>query len=234
MRRFNKNPIMSIKCIIMQYKKIKLTYCLFLKSLIICLFLYMFTLCNVSNAEATYRLAENDLIQMAINYFSLVQGTSVVEFSEVMLSLNAPPSDLAKITWVCSKKEHVLLALSETDRVIYGGWMVATGRNPGQKLKVGDMRTPEGVFYVKSIEDSSVWGSYVDKATKERIGYGPYFIRLEAGWKGIGIHGTDDEHLHEIGTDASHGCIRMANDDLLEVVSMSMKGQKVVILESLN
>ncbi|WP_273702121.1 L,D-transpeptidase [Acetomicrobium sp.] len=40
--------------------------------------------------------------------------------------------------------------------------------------------------------------------------------------------------MHEIGTDASHGCIRMANDDLLEVVSMSMKGQKVVILESLN
>ncbi|WP_242603499.1 L,D-transpeptidase [Acetomicrobium hydrogeniformans] len=171
---------------------------------------------------------------MAVNYFSLVQGTSVVEFSEVMLSLNVPPSDLAKITWVCSKKEHVLLALSETDKVIYGGWMVATGRNPGQKLKVGDMRTPEGVFYVKSIEDSSFWGSYVDKATKERIGYGPYFIRLETGWKGIGIHGTDDEHLHEIGTDASHGCIRMANDDLLEVVSMSMKGQKVVILESLN
>ena len=32
---------------------------------------------------------------------------------------------------------------------------IACGKNYGQKYKVGDMKTPEGMFYVSGIEDSS-------------------------------------------------------------------------------
>jgi lipoprotein-anchoring transpeptidase ErfK/SrfK len=57
--------------------------------------------------------------------------------------------------------------------------------------------------------------------------YGPWFIRLETGWKGIGIHGTHDPG--STGTRASEGCIRMKNDDLLRIVDETSPGTVVVI-----
>ena len=72
---------------------------------------------------------------------------------------------------------------------------IATGKNPGDKEKVGDMKTPEGVFKIVSIEDSHDWThDFKDDTLGVLIDvYGPYFIRLETpGFKGIGIHGTHD------------------------------------------
>ncbi len=133
--------------------------------------------------------------------------------------------------WVCVKQEHLLFGLDEDSRTIFAAWSVATGRVAGQKKRVGDMRTPEGDFTVQRIDDASFWQPYRDKKTGETIGYGPWFIRLKTDpWTGIGIHGTDDEHLHEIGTDASHGCIRMANHSLLELKAAVAPGQRVIIL----
>jgi len=43
----------------------------------------------------------------------------------------------------------------------------------------------------------------------------------------IYIHGTDEEHL--IGTPASHGCIRMCNDDILELFEHCHVNEMVVI-----
>ena len=58
------------------------------------------------------------------------------------------------------------------------------------------MRTPEGKFTLSMIQDASWWKPYEDKQTGERIGYGPFFLRLDTGkWKGIGIHGTDEKHI---------------------------------------
>lgn len=73
------------------------------------------------------------------------------------------------------------------------------GKKSGTKTASGRHAHPEGIFQIESIEDARHWGFYEDSVTKERIGYGPYFIRLKTGWKGIGIHGTGEDHLHEIG-----------------------------------
>lgn len=106
---------------------------------------------------------------------------------------------------------------------------VATGINPGDKQKVGDMRTPEGVFQVADIQHSSEWKHDFGDGKGEISGaYGDFFIRLDVpGHKGIGIHGT---HLPEsIGTRASEGCIRMNNDDLNRLVSLIYPPMTVVI-----
>jgi len=184
-------------------------------------------------AQTHFKPDSEALILIAQRYFSIELGFSSEELQDVKLATHVKSHEVADITWVCLKEEHLLLALSEIDKIVYGGWIVATGRNPGQKQRVGDMRTPEGIFRIESIEDARHWGFYEDSVTKERIGYGPYFIRLKTGWKGIGIHGTDEDHLHEIGKNASHGCIRMANDNLLEVVELTEVGQKIVILPKL-
>lgn len=194
----------------------------------------VFSVFYTGSAYGSFRIDEERLLQIARRYFSTQLHLHSDDSVAVRFVRDVKADKLKKISWVCVKEDHVLIAVSEIDKEVYGGWSVATGRNPGQKTKVGDMRTPEGIFHIKSIEDASNWGFYEDKATKQLIGYGPYFVRLETNrWKGIGIHGTDENHLHEIGTNASHGCIRMANDDLLEVVRMVKIGQKVVILPSL-
>lgn len=106
---------------------------------------------------------------------------------------------------------------------------VATGMNAGNKTKVGDMRTPEGVFQVADIQQAADWKHDFKDGKGEISGaYGDYFIRLAVpGHKGIGIHGT---HLPEsIGTRASEGCIRMKNEDLKRLVSLIYPPMTVVI-----
>lgn len=106
---------------------------------------------------------------------------------------------------------------------------VATGVNTGNKQKVGDMRTPEGVFQVADIQQAADWKHDFKDGKGEISGaYGDYFIRLAVpGHKGIGIHGT---HLPEsIGTRASEGCIRMKNDDLKRLVKLIYPPMTVVI-----
>jgi lipoprotein-anchoring transpeptidase ErfK/SrfK len=46
--------------------------------------------------------------------------------------------------------------------------------------------------------------------------------------EGVGIHGTSE--LESLGTEASHGCIRMAPDDVIKLFDEIPKGTPVVIL----
>lgn len=129
--------------------------------------------------------------------------------------------------YIAVSKQDFTLFLCRNDSVLQS-YPIAIGKNPGDKEKVGDWRTPEGNFRIQSIEPSGEWvynfGNGYVKA------YGPWFIRLETGssqtfsgnkWTGIGIHGTHDES--SIKTRASRGCLRMHNDDLIELVEFLNK-----------
>lgn len=115
---------------------------------------------------------------------------------------------------------------------------VAIGKNPGDKIKFGDYRTPEGDFYIVNIEKSANWEhDSGDGKGPIKGAYGPWFLRLYTGkdrtksgktWKGIGIHGTHDPA--SIGTLASEGCIRMHNEDIAELKSLVKIGTPVKII----
>ena len=109
---------------------------------------------------------------------------------------------------------------------------IACGKNFGQKHKVGDMKTPEGMFFVQSIEDASErTHDFGDGRGEIQGAYGPYFIRLDTpGNKGIGIHGTHDPL--SIGTLATEGCIRLNNNDLVELVNVVRPGMMVLVTTS--
>ncbi|MDK2958322.1 MAG: hypothetical protein PWP47_366 [Synergistaceae bacterium] len=108
---------------------------------------------------------------------------------------------------------------------------VAVGADEGQKQRVGDNRTPTGVFTVQQIQRSSSWTCDFGDGNGPTPGaYGPWFIRLKTpGWSGIGIHGTHDPN--SIGTMITQGCIRMRNHELEELKKMVFVGMKVVISE---
>ena len=109
-------------------------------------------------------------------------------------------------------------------------YSVAVGKNPGNKRFIGDHRTPVGDFRVQSVENSEQWKhDFRDGQGMIDGAYGPWFIRLATGWKGIGIHGTHDPDSR--GTMATEGCIRMSNDEVEELRRYARKDMKVVIEE---
>ncbi|HLF41857.1 MAG TPA: L,D-transpeptidase, partial [Acidimicrobiia bacterium] len=92
-----------------------------------------------------------------------------------------------------------------------------------------DTPTPGGIFYIKELL----------QPPNPRGAYGPYAFGLSgfsnvlesfAGGDGvIGIHGTNDPTT--VGKDVSHGCIRLRNEDLLELVERVPLGTPVAILD---
>lgn len=131
---------------------------------------------------------------------------------------------------IINKSNYSLKLFKYTGELIFES-KIALGKNPGNKIDKGDLKTPEGVFSIISIEDAKSWEHDFKDDTLGSIkgAYGPYFIRLNVpGQKGIGIHGTHDKY--SIGTRASEGCIRMNNDDLIKLVEKINTTSVVAIL----
>lgn len=107
-----------------------------------------------------------------------------------------------------------------------------------RKIAVGDLghKTPTGMYVVHSKAKDPSWrapdSEWVPDDMKGKV-YPPgdpnnpltgAFIKL---WNGIGIHGT--RSLESLGTDASHGCIRMATEDVLNLYDKVPVGTPVYI-----
>lgn len=108
---------------------------------------------------------------------------------------------------------------------------MACAKNYGTKHKKADSRTPEGFFSVEGIYDSTEWLFTDDNGvtSKKKGQFGPRFIRLRIpNTSQIGIHGTCAPW--SIGSRASHGCIRIKNENILELVELVEPGMPVIIV----
>lgn len=134
----------------------------------------------------------------------------------------APARMIARGDYLLIEKSRYLLH-HYRDGVLIASYKVAVGKNSLDKTKVGDNATPEGHFSVNYIKDARIWEhDFGDGKGSIKGAYGAYYIALSTGvkdtfsgksWRGIGIHGTHDPA--SIGTNASEGCIRLKNSDLL-------------------
>ena len=133
-------------------------------------------------------------------------------------------------------KSEFTLYLKNGDTIVKK-YPIAVGRNSGDKQKSGDCRTPEGDFYISNIQNSKNWShDFKDGKGPINGAYGPLFFRLYTGasktksgklWKGIGIHGTHDPS--SIGKMVTEGCIRMCNEDIMELKKYVKIGTPVLI-----
>lgn len=128
-----------------------------------------------------------------------------------------------------SKRTYTLTLMRDGEPVKEYG--IAVGKNTGDKQRVGDCRTPTGNFKITMIQDASTWThDFHDGKGKIKGAYGPWFLRLDAkGWQGIGIHGTHDPN--SIGTNATEGCIRLANKDIAELRRYAYRHMPVIVSE---
>ena len=135
----------------------------------------------------------------------------------------------AKNRIVVSKSDFTLTVLSEKGDTLYT-CQIAYGKNPGNKTRKGDCKTPEGNFKVKMIYDATSWKHDFGDGKGTILGaYGPYFIRLNVPcFESIGIHGTC--FPESIGTMSTEGCVRCTNEDITNFVKYISIGSEVTIL----
>lgn len=86
---------------------------------------------------------------------------------------------------VISKQKATLNVLNDNSEVLFSA-TVSVGKNVGNKQCVGDCRTPEGVFEICQIQNSSAWvHDFKDGYGYRKGAYGPYFFsfkRLSFFW----------------------------------------------------
>ena len=144
-------------------------------------------------------------------------------------------ADQKKYSIFIKKSAFTLYLLDDKNNVIKA-YDCTIGKNPGQKQKRGDMKTPTGTFLVDEICDASGWThDFGDGKGEIKGAYGPWFISIntdamsKGAWGGIGIHGTHKPELMRARD--SEGCIRLQNQNVNELKQYVRVGTKVVIEE---
>lgn len=132
--------------------------------------------------------------------------------------------------YIVIDKPALLLTMLDADGHIIKQCGISCAKVYGNKQKRGDGKTPEGVFKINEILRSDYLShDFRDGKGPVKGAYGPWFLRLDVpGFIDIGIHGT---HKPEsIGTRDTEGCIRVKNNDILEIKDAVRIGTPVVIL----
>lgn len=131
---------------------------------------------------------------------------------------------------IVSKGDYTLTVLNQHDEVV-ACYPCAVAKNYGNKMAEGDNRTPEGTFHIKAIDDCSSWPhDFGDGKGYILNAYGPYFFRINSRFGHIGIHGTHQPE--SMGTRCTEGCIRLRNEDILELHKIIEVGMEVKIIPS--
>jgi len=149
---------------------------------------------------------------------------SIIPELELLSSYPTPGTDDDKI--IIDKDTNTLYYYKRGD--LYKSYQVATGKDPSY--------TPEGTFIVKNKYDDVLnemlgvrWlglGVPHEKDNRAEMD-----SRAPEGLK-YGIHGTNEPE--SIGNHASGGCIRMTNEEVMELYSLVQAGTKVEIIGSGN
>lgn len=102
---------------------------------------------------------------------------------------------------------------------------IACASKYGARQQAWDSRTPEGLLDVQGIYNSQSWRFVSRSGSKSGPGvFGPKFIRIAPS---IGLHGTSSPG--SIGKRISHGCIRLNNKNILELVNHVEVGMPVIV-----
>ena len=100
--------------------------------------------------------------------------------------------------------------------------------NPGQWSEADPGKNPKPAWWPPA--DVKIQGKAPVPYGDPQNPLGDWWISLEHDLHhGIGIHGTNDPG--SMGTKASNGCIRMLNEEVVEVAALAYKGMVVSIVE---
>lgn len=174
----------------------------------------------------TEPLSENPLAE---NNVSL---DSALDMQNDLDSTDAPLVERLGDYIYISKPKMRLYVLNKHDSILFSCG-IACGIKRGNKQEVGDYRTPEGVFKIVGIYESTEWIHKTRDGRLVKGCYGPYYLSLHTPqFTGIGIHGTNAPR--SIGKRASEGCIRVKTENIITIKENYAYGGMQVIVSGEN
>lgn len=135
--------------------------------------------------------------------------------------------------WIKVNKQQLRLTLLMGSGVVKS-WPVSVGRGKGTvKTSRLDLITPEGTYTIYRVvpdaEKLIFDPKWFDEPGEAKAGvYGTKLISFYNKWQ-IAIHGTNNPG--SIGRRSTHGCVRMRNRDIEDLVTYIKPRMKVVIVE---
>lgn len=126
-------------------------------------------------------------------------------------------------------KPTLKLTLVDAEGNIIKQYGMACSRFYGPKQVRGDNKTPEGKFKINEfLYAKGIPHDFGDGKGPIKDAYGPWFLRLDVpGFRDIGIHGTP--FPESIGSRATEGCIRLNNQDIVDLKNCVKLGTVVII-----
>jgi lipoprotein-anchoring transpeptidase ErfK/SrfK len=154
--------------------------------------------------------------------------------------LGAPDNlDKTRISILVEKSKYKLTVYDSKQPI--KSYPVVFGGNPtGDKLKAGDLRTPEGIFSIKDLYPHDTWSKFLwlDYPTKQS--WRKHVQAKQAGrisWQDsvgseIGIHGVpaNSQKLIKERSNWTLGCVSLENEDVDELYQFVEKGTAVEII----
>jgi len=162
---------------------------------------------------------------------------------ELLLLATTSPGYLYSTSWGVTiyKSAHVLIVYYEGRRFRTYNAVFGRSRFRGAKLWEGDLRTPEGVYWITNKHSSLRWRHFlalnypneVDElryAAMAAAGFVPDSAgqdRAEGG--AIGIHGTDQQWFNHLKINWTSGCISVDNAAIDDLDTILPLGTLVII-----
>ena len=135
--------------------------------------------------------------------------------------------------WIKIDKEQLKLHLYKGKENIVKSYRVAIGKGVGVKKSRTDLITPEGTFKIwRVIQDATQlvydpkW--FNEPGEPQKGAYGAKLISFYNPWQ-IAIHGTNSPG--SIGRKVTHGCVRLNNRDITQLVTYIKPGMRLVIVD---
>ncbi len=190
----------------------------------------------VVHAEADNTSEEvAELANPTLNEGPLVLSVVGIPASESdWINVQLPIRPNGSTGWI--QVDQVDLAFTDFRLVVDRGEHQLTVYEAGQVSKTfeiavgtGDTKTPVGEFFITELlqtpdPDESAYGPYAFGLS----GFSNDLEEFNGGNGVIGIHGTNDPD--SIGSDVSHGCVRLHNEDIVELRNLLPLGTPVTVI----
>ena len=178
----------------------------------------------------------NHMFRLLSFFVLLLTATQGFAQRDVRISLPDQVKKKENCFIVISKKDFYLYVYEAqaADTVLIARYDCCFGKNPGNKQRRGDMKTPEcsmkKPFTITQIADASSWTHDFKDGRGSIKAYGNYFLRLATPpHSGIGIHGSTNNRESVPGR-GSEGCIRLLDEDIIDLrKNYAFVGMKVVV-----
>jgi hypothetical protein len=201
--------------------------------------------------EINQKLLQDKADSPDVELYEIRQGDTLEGIAKKFKNLNGVKGNLMLVN---NYKENAILREGRKVRITKGTWSVVVDKTlytlwicyegapfKAYRITIGaeNKPTPVTKFTVGNKNPKPAWWPPADmKVTgKIPVPYGDPQNPLGEWWialdhdlhHGIGIHGTNDPG--SIGSKASNGCVRMLNEEVVEVAAIAYKGMFVTVVE---